>query len=262
MAFQNNYVVGKGRLYFSQFMQGLKVPPPGAGFLYFGNTPSLETQRSATALDHYDSDNGIKQKDDSIDIETNVMGKFTCDNINSDNLAAWFGGTKTMIQQTSGTSALTETLTGAIPGNYYQIGVTSSDPHGLRAVTGFSATVGSGGSPTPLVAGVDYTFDAPSGLFQLLPSQINTAPEDVHLSYTLAASSQELVIEQGLAIFGQLKFISTNPAGSQRDFYWPYVKLSADSPFALKGDTWQTIGWSYEALKLDDNTHRAYVTAR
>ena len=248
----NNLVVGKGKLYFGKFADPA-IRIPGA-MDYFGNTPTLTATRTITTLDHYDSDHGIKQKDASVEIETQVNGKFTCDNISSNNLALWFGGSTTPITQASGGSALTETVH-ALPGKFTQIGVTADNPFGVAGVTGFTATVGG----TALVAGTDYTFNPVSGLFMLASSH---AAADVALSYTLAASAEELVIETGTAIYGELRYVADNPYGDQRDVYWPYVKLSGESDMALKGDTWQTLSFAFEGLKRDENTPRTLTGAR
>jgi hypothetical protein len=255
----NNYTVGKGRLYFDQFVLGTNTPQ---GFRYFGSTPTLTITRTVTSLDHYDSEEGTKQKDDAIDLQTDVGGKFTCDNINSDNLAAWFGGTKTIITQaaTSG-SALSETIN-VLPDHYYQLGVTAGIPEGLRAMdpTGanFTVTLGS----APLVANTDYSVDVTTGFLYIYPSTSVGSGGAVTVTYKLIADTQEVVIEQGTTIFGALKFLSANPKGTQRDYYYPKVILRPDADFALKGDTWQSVGFAYEALRIDDQTRRAFVTTR
>lgn len=256
MASSNNYVVGKGRLFFDRFAPGTRTP---TGLLYFGNTPSLSVTRSATTLDHFDSDSGIKQKDDSVDIQTDANGKFTCDNINGANLALFFGGVATQITQAaSGGTALTETVS-VLPDHFYQLGVTPSDPDGARNVNTFTATIG---GSTPLVDGTDYVLDASAGLVHILPSTAVASGGSVAFGYKLVAAAQEQVVEQGSAIYGQLKFVSNNPKGDQRDYFFPYVKLSASGDFALKGDTWQQVEFNFDALKLNDVTQRIYITKR
>ncbi len=259
MATSNNYVVGKGKLYFQPFQIGLRIPIVGAGFRYFGNTPTLETTRASTGLDHMDSDNGIKQIDDSIDIESKLTGKFSTDNVNGDNLGLWFGGVKFDTTQAAGGSALTEKLTGALPGNFYQIGVTKGDPTGLRGAAMGAVTMGAGAG-TALVNGVDYTYDSRTGMFGLIDGgAVTSLGSDVNLTYTTSAGFQQVVIENGQAIFGALKFIANNPKGANRDYFWPYVKLTADGSFALKGDTWQTMSFNFEAMALDSLTRRQYI---
>ena len=254
MAFTNNYVVGKGRLYFDRFALGTRTP---TGLKYFGNTPSLTTSRNATTLDHFDSDGGVKQKDDSIDIQTDLGGKFACDNINSANLALFFGGDVTPLTQAAGANALTEVIN-VKPDTYYQAGVTDTDPDGLRTLAAPTAVL----AQTPLVLGVDYDFDLSSGMVYIHPTAAVGQGGPLTLGYNLAAAAQEVVIEQGSAIYGQLKFVSNNPKGDQRDYFYPYVKLTAGGDLTLKGDQWQQVDFSYEALKLNEQTRRVYVTRR
>lgn len=255
MSIINNYVVGKGKLFFNQFAKGTRVGP---GLRYFGNTPTLDTTRTATALDHFSSEGGIKVKDDSIDIETNINGKFTCDNISGANIALWFGGVNSAIVQAASAAALTEVIN-VSPDAYYQVGTTPGNPAGVRGIGQYTLTMGA----TPLVEGIDYTVAPASGLVHILPgSAVVVAPADVNVSYHTLAGAQSLVVEHGSTIYGALKFIADNPKGVDRDYFYPYVKLTAGGTFALKGDTWQQCEFNYEALKLDDATERCYIAAR
>lgn len=255
MATSNNYVLGKGRLFFDLFSPGTRTP---LGMRYLGNTPSFTLSRAVTKLDHFDSDGGVKTKDDSVDLESNNTGKFACDNISGDNLALFFGGSVTKITQaaTSG-SAITETFV-AKPGRSYQIGVTTSDPDGLHDLTDMAALIGS----TPLVLGTDYTVDQGPGIIHVLPSVTIGTGASVIVSYKLGAATQEVVADVGSTAYGQLKFLANNPKGEQRDAFLPYVQLSADGEFAMKGDTWQQMAFNVEALKLNDTTPRVIITKR
>ena len=49
----NNYVLGRGKLYFDRFPDGTKTP---TGERYFGNTPSFSMSLDSETLDHYNSD--------------------------------------------------------------------------------------------------------------------------------------------------------------------------------------------------------------
>ena len=68
-------------------------------------------------------------------------------------------------------------------------------------------------------------------------------------------------IERGSQATGALRFISSNPTGIQRDYYFPYVKISSDGDYALKGDDWQSMGFTFEALKLPGR-ERVYIDIR
>lgn len=61
------------------------------------------------------------------------------------------------------------------------------------------------------------------------------------------------------AIYGALFFESDNPVGDNVNYWFPYVNLTPNGTFALKGDAWQTMSFTAEALKRDENTERVYV---
>jgi len=62
-------------------------------------------------------------------------------------------------------------------------------------------------------------------------------------------------------VYGALFFESDNPVGDNKNFWWPYVNLTPNGNFALKGDTWQMMSFTAEALKRDSSTQRVYLYA-
>lgn len=61
------------------------------------------------------------------------------------------------------------------------------------------------------------------------------------------------------SIYGALFFESDNPIGANVNYWFPYVNLTPNGTFALKGDTWQTMSFTAEALKRDNATERVYI---
>src|SRR5690242_11248499 len=92
-----NYTLGRGKLYFAKFLTGTQNTN---GERYIGNTPALGLKFDATMLDHYDSDQGIKEKDDSITLQVNREGSFTTDNVSPENLALLFFGSTDVLTVT------------------------------------------------------------------------------------------------------------------------------------------------------------------
>lgn len=170
----DNLVLGRGKLYFTPYAFGTTT---GGTRGYFGNTPQLSIAQSNTKLDHYSAEGGLKVKDRSIVLQTDLTITFDCDNINNGNLALWFGGNDS---------------------------------------------------------------DA-------LPSD---APGDI---------GAMVVIGRQDTIFGALTFEADNPVGDNKNYWFPYVNLSPNGNFALKGDTWQQMSFTAEALKRDNETQRVYV---
>ncbi len=109
----NNYVVGRGRLFFGAFAAGTRL---ATGQRYFGNTPELSLSQSEDTLDHYSSEGGVKIKDASVTLQNDSSGSFSCDNISVENLATWFRGEVIRrIEAGSARASGTITLANAVP---------------------------------------------------------------------------------------------------------------------------------------------------
>lgn len=154
----------------------------------------------------------------------------------------------------AGGANLSETFNQVELGRYYQLGVTVGTPQGVRNVGSVSIT------------GVDdasFTVDAATGRI-LLHSDAADIVEggSITVSYGVMPQTETVVIAKGTSIEGELFYKADNPAGQNDDYYWPYVRLTPDGDFSLKGDEWQTVTFNFEILKRDDNTERQYITRR
>ncbi len=154
----NNYVIGRGKLYFDQFLTGTQTK---TGERYLGNTPALTMNSAYQNLDHYSSDEGLRVKDDSVQLQVDRTGSFQCDNISIENVALMFGATASTEQQGADTG-LSETFL-AYADRYIQLGATDTDPDGAINVTNVVVTNNSGlhanGYVTFAVAGVPLNAD-------------------------------------------------------------------------------------------------------
>lgn len=138
---ENNYVVGRGRLFFGQFKRGTRKP---LGQLYFGNTPELSMSQDEDTLDHYSSEGGVRVKDASVTLQNDASGSFSCDNISNENLALWFRGEIVKrIEAGSATASQTVTLstTGPDAGDTITIGgqaisFVDANPIGMQVLIG------------------------------------------------------------------------------------------------------------------------------
>jgi hypothetical protein len=250
-----DYVIGKGRLFFDRFPTGTKT---GSGELYFGNTPELSTSSDQQTLDHYDADAGLNVKDESVTIEDNMTGQFVTDNISPDNVNFFFGGDRAKTTVTAATG-LTETFTDVKRGRWYQLGTGALTPSGVRNVTNVVVKIGAATvAPTN-----NYDVDLARGRFYIEEDSVGIADDaDLILTYDTEAGTRDTIIGKGSEIRGALRFISANPVGTQKDYYWPYVKLVANGDFNLKGDEWLQIPFSFEVLKKDAATERVYIDNR
>lgn len=169
-----NLVLGRGKVFFQPYPKGATT---GGIRGYFGNTPTMSLAQTTTQLDHYSSEGGLKVKNKSIVLQTDMTVTFDCDNISLGNLAMWFGGNNTD----------------------------------------------------------DLPDDAPGDLGDIA------------------------VIGSANTLYGALFFEGDNPVGENVNYWWPYVNLRPNGNLALKGDTWQQMSFTAEALKRDTTTERVYT---
>ncbi len=151
-----------------------------------------------------------------------------------------------------------ETLTNVQKGRWYQLGVSTANPQGINNIGSVSidgidaADEDANFKVEPATGRIYIHSDAPD---------INEG-DDLALSYGVTAGTQEVVIAKGDSIEGELRFIANNAKGKNRDYYWPFVRLTPDGDFDLKGDDWQAITFNFEILKRDEVTERQYITKR
>lgn len=243
----NNYTLGRGKLYFDKFADGTKTL---TGERYFGNTPDISQTVDSTSLDHYNSDAGVKEKDESIILQTDRTGSFSTDNISPENIALFFLGSSSLLTNAAGTGVISSFA--AVKANMrYQLGAGPANPAGLSNVTSVVVTDGAAESPVTYVVNVDYTVDADTGGITVLDTGSIPDGGPLKVTFNTLANTRSMIISGSAAIEGALRYISANPAGGQLDYYWPYVKITPNGDFTLKGDDWQVIPFNLEILKLD-----------
>lgn len=240
MATAQNYVLGRGKLYFAPFASGTQTP---GGERDFGNTPDFKFSIKTSMLDHYSSQGGIKEKDDSITLEVDRSGSITVDNITPENLALFFLGTTDTLTTVAAVDG-NETFTDVKQGLYYQLGVTAAAPQGVREVNTVVVKVGAVTKATP----ADYTIDAALGRVYVVPGGGIADLDDIIVTYHVAATTRSRVISSNTPIEGALRFIADNPKGKNRDYFMPWVKITPNGDYALIGDTWQQISFDIEIL--------------
>lgn len=138
-------------------------------------------------------------------------------------------------------------------GRWHQLGVTAETPQGVRNVGGVT------------IAGVEedaYLVEEATGRIYINEDAPLVDEAAYEVSYGVAAAVEDIVIARGETIEGELLFLANNAAGENKDYFWPYVKLTPDGDLPLKGDDWQTMTFSIEVLKRDAVTERQYITAR
>lgn len=131
------------------------------------------------------------------------------------------------------------------------------------ANSSWGAATLAGGAAGDVPAANNWEVDLGTGRVYILPDAANIDDDDLlTITYDTGAHTVEQTISQGRSIFGAVRFISDNPVGSQRDYFFPYAKLTPDGDYALKGDDWQSMSFSLDILRRDSNTERVYSAKR
>lgn len=256
MAHPDNLVLGKGKLYFEQFVDD-QVAPTGR-YRFIGNVPTLTVNQEIQTLDHYSSTGGIRTKDRSVTLQTDMGGQFTTDDMSGPNMALLFQGTQG--DDTIGTAAsLVETITGAELDTYFQVGTTPTRPEGIGNLTDVYLVNGS----DTLDAGVDYDVDTATGMIYLRDDAAAIeAGDDVVVHYGTTAGTRNRVADSTNEVYGALRFIADNPVGTNRDFTWPYVKVTASGDLGFITEEWQTATFDFEVQRATAGSRRLVGTTR
>lgn len=251
----NNYTLGKGRVFFDPYNSNGAT----TGERYLGNCPSVELTVDNETLEHFSSESGIQEKDDEVLLRVTRTTTITCDNLSEENLALFLIGGTATISQTA-TPVVDESIT-VKKSRHYQLGVSSSNPSGVKGVSSVTVT-GSGGTPT-YVLDTDYSLDADLGRIYILPGGSITDDSVILVDYTPTANSRTQVASQSLtAVEGALRFVADNPKGTNRDLYAPKVQLKPNGSFQFIGEEWMQVGFTIEFLKKDSTTAAAYIDGR
>lgn len=154
---------------------------------------------------------------------------------------------------TGGTDA-TETVADVERGRWYQLGVTADLPQGVRRIGSVTITG---------VSADSFTIDADAGRIYINEDATDIVDgDDLEVNYGVKAGVDDIVIARSDTIEGEMTFIANNAAGANDDYFWPYVKLTPDGDFSLKGDEWMTVTFNFEILKRDSLVERQYITRR
>lgn len=255
-----NYTVGRGRLYFDLFKTGTNTP---TGERYLGNTPSFAPSNETEMLDHYSSEAGIRLKDASVLLQVDQNGAFTCDDITLQNLALFFLGEAQ--NQTLAASQHNITTYPVITlGRHYQMGASDAMPSGVNhvdsVVVGYADTdvvipstgeLSENADVTVVPQSGNYTLDLRKGRVYLEEDAEDIpAGSQLVIQFDIKGQSRNMVLGKNNTIYGALRFVSDNPVGDNKDYFYPKVSLAPDGDYELKGDEWQVMGFTFQALKM------------
>jgi hypothetical protein len=245
-----NYTIAKGKIYFND----------GGGEDYLGNTPGADLSIESETLDHFSSESGIKEKDDSSLVEITRKLAITADDISTTNWARFIIGAISTKTQTA-TPVVAESLGAVKQGRYYQIGALTANPSGVRVVSAVVVKV----AAVAKTIVTDYTVDLALGRIYIVPGGGIADAAVVTVDYTPAANTREQVQSASTAaVAGSLRFVADNPKGTNRDVFLPSVNLKPTGSAKLKGENaeWMQLGFEIEILKKDTATAAIYIDGR
>lgn len=251
----NEYQIPRGRVFFDPFdTNGNRT-----GERYLGNCPAFTIAVETEKAEHYSSETGLKQKDQTIVLQVSRTAEMSCDNMSASNVALFLSGEESTVSQ--GSATVTNEAISVIPGRYYQLGQTDQDPQGARSVSAVVVTDVPG--TTTYVLGTDYELDADLGRLHILASgSIGTAT--IHVDYTKAVKTWSRITtgaESELA--GVMRVVSDNASGANRDFVFPSVTLTPNGelPVIADGTEFAAMSFSVEILK-PANAEAMYIDGR
>lgn len=227
----NSYVFGRGKIYIDLFDDtGAKT-----GERFLGNCPGFTLSVATDKFEHFASTSGLSKKDLTVTTSVNFNAKISCDDVSSDNLALFVGGSVTSVSQSA--TPVTGEAIKVKAGYEYQLGATASNPMGVKNVS--SVTIKDATDVTTYVLDTDYKLDTASGRFSIIAGGAISDGVTVHAGYTPTAGTVKRVSSGSAgSTAGAVRFIADNAVGENRDCYIASAALAAsgDLPFITDKD--------------------------
>ena len=254
-----NPTLGSGRVYLAPYVAGQAA----RDFRYIGNTPEFNLSIEAEVLEHFNADDGIREKDFEVSLSTNRTGTLTTDNIDPKNVALFFFGEESTVTVV-GATVTGEEIDAVKRGLFYQLGATPQNPTGAQGLDIHTAPstkiiVKDDATPTPAtyVEGTDYRIDMKSGMLEIITGGGIVNGTNLVIDYKTASGSFSRVLSGSDAQTVALKFVTKNGAGEDCIYLMPKVAISPNGDYALKGEDWQQIPFNLAILK-DDGVEAIY----
>lgn len=257
-------VFGKGRLYFEPFATG-EDSASGLGEIYIGNTPGFAIQLDQSLVERWDSTGDQRVLREPEILSESHTGRFTTDDITSDNLALWYGQQAATKEAHSPWNGFPNYITVLSPGRFHQVGagyiedaggsIFSRNPYpfpsgitGLRSLTIRDAETL---EIIPSGDGTPYTIDLAAGRIHI---SNEVSSRRVRLTFTVNGSITDKLSPSSVKLHGSLRYLSNNPnpGAAQVNFFYPWVRLSATSTFDLKRpNEFLELNYEFTAYKKD-----------
>jgi hypothetical protein len=245
---ESEYSIPRGIVFFDQFDTNGNTQ----GEDDLGNVPGFTINIASENADHYSARSGIREKDQSTLVQIDRTAKMIVDNMSVENVGRWLSAD--LVEQSQTADPVVDELISVIPGKFYQLGRTSSNPAGNRNVTSVVVTDNAG--TTTYVLGTDYNVDLVSGRLQILESGAIVAG-NIKVDYSKPVKTwNQVKTGTSVELAGALRVISDNASGSNRDFYMPSVKMkpSGDFPVITSDTQYVTMEFDVEILTPENGS--------
>jgi hypothetical protein len=246
-----DYLLGRGELYLSTSLDADGRPK---GYRSLGNAEAFTVTVEAETLEHFSSLQGLKVKDREVVLSQAMNLAFQLTEIDVDNLTIFMSGDNADVAQTGASivaGAGDDNVQAVVQGQWFDLydvqapaqypPISDNRVYRISAVTVKDTT-----ATTTYVLDTDYKLDLELGrIFIIVGGGISDA-DDLTVSFTYATLTISEIHAMTTAKFsGVLKFISRNANksgnGSQVEYTFWQVSLTADGDFALIGDEWATL---------------------
>jgi len=258
----NNYVLGRGKLYFANLNAG-GFPME---FRDLGNASAMSYSMETEEIEHLSSRGGLKTVDKKVVVSQTQSISFTLEEMNLDNLALFVAGDTVSRSQTSGSVTCNQGIWLSGFGRWYNIYVgtdlsaayppaTFTDRvFDLASVT--SVTIDAGGAV--LVPGTDYLTDLKWGRIFILNTPATgtlTPTTKLDIVYVKEARTVEEVRALKVSsLVGSLEFIQENPADSAETpllYHWHRTTLSGNGESGLISDEFGSMQFAAKAEAVE-----------
>ena len=241
---KTSLVLGRGEVYFDRFKNG--VPE---GERYLGNTPSFQMTRTVEHLARKQSYRGAVHEVPGALISESISLSITTDNIDWSNVSEWFSSDAPNESTVLGDEFLPYTEQVRVKhGRWYTLGKQFSPvgPGYVERVTGIR-----NGATSALRDGIDWTVDNRNGRFFIIPGSPRALQDSlINVTYYKWTSGQSIVTSTPKEVLGAIRYLSFNKYGPKTDYYFPLVRIMPQGAIELKGDEWQQMRFSANAMKL------------
>ncbi|MBN8740734.1 MAG: hypothetical protein BGP24_14615 [Lysobacterales bacterium 69-70] len=251
----NQYVFGRGKLFVNKYANGVYE-----GRRFIGNCPGFTLTVESQKYEHFNSTSAIRTKDFTKTISVNFNAQITCDDFQNENVAMFVGGTLSDLAQ-SATPVTNEPIV-VNKGFHYQLGLVGSNKVGVREVS--SVTITDVAGTTTYVLNTDYSLDADSGMFYVIPGGAITNGQTVHADYTAAAGDRKLITSGNSgSIDAEIFFVADNGGGDNRDLRIPLANIapSGDMAFITEEEISQMV-FDIGASLLNAGTAAIYIAGQ